>query len=110
MTANETAAIRARLRAVNRRIDRVQAELRRLRNRVTFAAVAVAIEPGADSGDGGGWTLGDAVDDALGVLRSVLGAALVALAVLIPAGLLGGAGWVAYRGWVRRRRESALEM
>ena len=63
-----------------------------------------------DSGDGGGWTLGDAVDDALGVLRALLGAALVALAVLVPAGLLGGAGWLAYRGWVRRRRESALEM
>ena len=40
----------------------------------------------------------------------VLGGALVALAVLVPAGLLGGAGWLAYRGWVRRRRESALEM
>ena len=110
VTANETAAIRAQLRAVNRRIDRVQAELRRLRNRVTFAAVAVAIEPGRGSSDGGGWTLGDAVDDALGVLRAVLGGALVALAVLIPAGLIGGAGWLAYRGWVRHRRESALEM
>ena len=110
VTPNETAAIRAQLRAVNRRIDRVQAELRRLRNRVTFASVAVAIEPGRASSDGGGWTLGDAVDDALGVLRAVLGGALVALAVLIPAGLLGGAGWLAYRGWVRHRRESALEM
>jgi hypothetical protein len=110
VTANETAAIRAQLRAVNKRIDRVQAELRQLRNSVTFAAVAVAIEPGRGSSDDGGWTLGDAVDDALGVLRAVLGGALVALAVLIPAGLLGGVGWLAYRGWVRRRRESALEM
>ena len=110
VTPNETAAVRARLRAVNRRIDRAQAELRRLRDRVSFAAVSVAIEPGADSGDGGGWSLGDAADDALGVLRALLGGALMALAVLVPAGLLGGAGWFAYRGWVRRRRESALEM
>jgi len=110
VTPNETAAVRARLRAVNRRIDRSQAELRRLRDRVSFATVSVAIEPGADSGDGGGWSLGDAADDALGVLRALLGGALVALAVLVPAGLLGGAGWLAYRGWVRRRRESALEM
>jgi hypothetical protein len=110
VTPNETAAVRARLRAVNRRIDRAQAELRRLRDRVSFAAVSVAIEPGADSGDGGGWSLGDAADDALGVLRALLGGALVALAVLVPAGLLGGGGWLAYRGWVRRRRESALEM
>ena len=111
-TPNETAAVRARLRAVNRRIDRSQAELRRLRDRVSFAAVSVAIEPGGggDSGDGGGWSLGDAAGDALGVLRALLGGALVALAVLVPAGLLGGAGWLAYRAWVRHRRERALEM
>jgi Domain of unknown function (DUF4349) len=109
-TPNETAAVRARLRAVNRRIDRAQAELRRLRDRVSLAAVSVAIEPGGgDSGDGGGWSLGDAADDALGVLRALLGGALVALAVLVPAGLLGGAGWLAYRRWVRHRRERVLE-
>jgi hypothetical protein len=111
VTANETAAIRAGLRTVNRRIDRLQAELRRLRTRVSFASVSVTIEPGrAASGGGGGWSLGDAVDDALGVLRAVLGGVLVALAVLVPAAILGGLGWLAYRGWLRRRRESALEM
>jgi hypothetical protein len=111
VTPNETAAVRARLRAVNRRIDRVQAELRRLHNRVTFSSVSVAIEPGsAARADAGRWTLGDALDDALGVLRAVLGATLVALAVLIPAALLGGLGWLGYRRSLRRRRERALEM
>ena len=110
-TPNETAAVRARLRAVNRRIDRAQAELRRLRERVSFSTVAVVIEPGSDStADSGGWSLGDAVGDALGVLRTLLGAALVALAVLVPAAILAGFGWLAYRGWLRRRREQALEM
>jgi len=113
-TPNETAAIRARLRAVNRRIDRAQAELRRLRERVAFSAVAVTIEPGSASagndGSGGGWTLGDALDDALGVLRALAGATLVALAVLVPAGLVAAAAWPAYRLWLRRRRERALEM
>ena len=109
-TPNETAAVRARLRAVNRRIDRAQRDLRRLRERVSYAAVAVAIEPGAKATeDGGGWTIGDAAGDALGVLRAVLGATLVALAVLVPAALLGGLGWLAYRAWVRRRRESVLD-
>jgi len=113
-TPNETAVIRARLRAANRRIDRAQAELRRLRERVAFSAVAVTIEPGSASagndGSGGGWTLGDALDDALGVLRALAGATLVALAVLVPAGLLAAAAWPAYRLWLRRRRERALEM
>jgi uncharacterized protein DUF4349 len=95
---------------VNRRIDRAQAELRRLNQRVSYSAVSLAIEPGSGGPAGGGWTLGDAVDDALGVLRTLLGAALVALAVLVPAGILAGFGWLAYRGWLRRRRESALEM
>jgi hypothetical protein len=108
-TPNETAAVRARLRAVNRRIDRAQRDLRRLRERVSYAAVAVAIEPGAKSKDDGGWTIGDAAGDALGVLRALLGATLVALAVLVPAALLGGLGWLAYRAWVRRRRESVLD-
>jgi hypothetical protein len=111
-TPNETAAARARLRAVNRRIDRAQAELRRLRERVAFSTVAVTIEPGSSSSaaDGGGWTLGDALDDALGVLRALVGATLVALAVLVPAALLAAAAWLAYRPWIRRRRERALEM
>ena len=85
VTPNETTAVRARLRAVNRRIDRAQAELRRLRQRVSFSAVSVAIEPGTgESNAGGGWSIGDAVGDALSVLRTMLGAALVALAVLFP--------------------------
>ena len=95
---------------MNRRIDRAQAELRRLRERVSFSAVSVAIEPGTGKSEGGGWSLGDAVDDALSVLRAMLGAALVALAVLVPASLLGGLGLLAYRGRLRRRRERALEM
>jgi hypothetical protein len=111
VTPNETAAVRARLRAVNRRIDRAQAQLRALRNRVVYAPVQVRIEPGAASrADTGGWSLGDALDDALGVLRTLLGATLVALAVLIPAALLGGLGLLAYRASLRRRRERALEM
>ena len=109
-TPNETAAVRARLRAVNRRIDRAQRDLRRLRERVSYAAVAVAIEPGTDKAeDRGGWTLGDAAADALGVLRALLGTTLVALAALVPAALVGALGWLAYRAWVRRRRESALD-
>jgi len=86
----------------------------KLRERVAFSAVAVTIEPGSASagndGSGGGWTLGDALDDALGVLRALAGATLVALAVLVPAGLLAAAAWPAYRLWLRRRRERALEM
>jgi uncharacterized protein DUF4349 len=109
-STNEITAIRARLRATNRRIDRAQRDLRRLRDRVSFSSVAVAIEPGKSNSDGGGWTIGDAFDDALGVLKALLGAALVGLAVLIPFGILAGIAWLVRRSWIRQRRERALEM
>ena len=109
-TLNETAAVRARLRAVNRRIDRAQAELRRLRERTAFAAVSVTVEAGGAARDGGGWSLGDALRDAGSVLTAILGAALIAGAVLVPGVVLLAVGIVAYRYAVRRRRERALEM
>ena len=108
-TPNETAAVRARLRAVNRRIDRAQAELRRLRERVGYAGVSVSVTPGAADADDGGWSLGDATRDALSVLGAVAGATIVALAVAIPAGIVALLGWLAYRAVVRRRREQALD-
>jgi hypothetical protein len=108
-TPNETAAIRARLRAVDRRAGRARAELRRLRERVGFAAVSVTVRPGADAPGGGGWSLGDATDDALSVLRAVAGATIVALAVLVPVGILAGLAWLAHSAVIRRRREHALD-
>ena len=110
-TPNETAAVRARLRAVNRRANRAQAQLRMLRERVAFAAVSVAVRPGADGGQGDdGWSLGDAAGDAVSVLGAVAGAAIVGLAVAFPAAFLALLAWLAYRAVVRRRREQALDM
>jgi hypothetical protein len=110
VTPNQTAAIRARLRAVNRRANRARRELRALRERVAFSSVSVIVEPGAAAkNDGGGWSLGDAANDAVSVLGAVAGAAIVGLAVALPAGLLAFLGWVAYRAIVRRRRERALD-
>jgi Domain of unknown function (DUF4349) len=108
-TPNETAAVRARLRAVNRRIDRAQAELRSLRERVSFASVAVTIEAGGESAQGGDWTLGDAVRDAVGVLGAVAGAAIVGLAVALPLAILAAIAWLAYGALARRRRERVLD-
>jgi hypothetical protein len=59
---------------------------------------------------GGGFTLRRALHDAARVLVVVAGVALIALAVLVPLGLL-----VALVGWVglvvrRRRREATLDL
>jgi hypothetical protein len=92
-------------------VNRAQADLRRLRERVAFAAVSVAVRPGADGVQGDdGWSLGDAVSDAVSVLGAVAGAAIVGLAVAVPAAFVALLAWLAYRAVVRRRREQVLDM
>jgi hypothetical protein len=60
-------------------------------------------------GDGGGWSIGDAADDAVDVLEALGGALLVGLAVLVPLTALGAAAWFGTRGLRRRRREAPLD-
>jgi Domain of unknown function (DUF4349) len=111
-TANETASVRIRLRAANGRIDRARAQLRRLQNRVSYAAVSVDVQPrrgSRGSGAAGAWSPGDALDDALSVLGTSVGIALVATAVLLPLSLLVAALWGGNRLFVRRRRNRALD-
>jgi hypothetical protein len=103
--------VRARLRIANGRIDRARAQLRRLQNRVSYAAVSVDVQPrrgSRDSGDAGAWSPGDALGAALSVLGTSVGIALVATAVLMPLSLLAVALWAGNRLFVRRRREKAL--
>jgi hypothetical protein len=56
----------------------------------------------------GSWTPGDAAHDAVRVLEVSAGVALIALAVLVPLGLVGAAGGFAALALRRRRREAAL--
>ena len=55
-----------------------------------------------------GSTLSTGVDDAGEVLRTVLAALIVALAVLVPLAILAGLLTLAWRGSRRRLRERAL--
>jgi uncharacterized protein DUF4349 len=109
-TPNETASIRARLRLANRQIAAAQSNLRSLRNRVDFSTVSVAIEAdeSAKAADGG-WSPGDALDDALGILKTTVGILLVSLAVLVPLAVLGLLAWAATSSLRRNRRERTLD-
>ncbi len=105
-------AIKARLRSVNRRISSLSGQLASLRRRADLSTVNLTVVGGgrSDSGGGGaGWTPGDAAGDALRVLEVSAGVALVALAVLAPAGLIGAAVALVVRSGRRRRRETALD-
>jgi hypothetical protein len=108
-TPNETASIRSRLRLANRRIGRARAALRDLATRVRYAAVSVTVEAARERGQSGDWTLGEALDDAFGILRTALAVALVSLAVLLPIMLLVVLAWLGGGRIVRERRERALD-
>ncbi len=88
-----------------------QAELKALNKRVDFSQLSVTIAAtGTGATPGGGFTVGKGWHDAVRVLTVAAGVALIALAALVPFGLLAALAW-----WIavlarRRRREQALEM
>ena len=112
-TTNETASIRARLRLVSGQIAAAKRDLRRVQTRASYSSIAVTLlaeRRGAAAGDDdGAWTPGDALDDAVRILELGAGVLLVALAIVLPLGLLAVPAWLATRHAGQRRRERALD-
>jgi hypothetical protein len=105
-TPREARSIRARIEIVRGQIAQARDELEDVARRARFARVAVTVE---GDGGSGGWTLGDAADDALDVLRTIAGVALVSFAILVPLGLLIAIGVLIARLGARRSRERVLD-
>jgi uncharacterized protein DUF4349 len=108
------ASLRAQLRDADAAIGRAAAALNGLHRAVADSRLTVTIQaasvPISQSSHGGGFTLHRAVHDAGRVLVVVAGVALIALAVLVPLGLV-----VALLAWAglalrRRRREATLDL
>jgi hypothetical protein len=111
-TLNETDAIKARLRMVNASLAAARQSLRQVDNRAAFANVSVTLVPDHSAGAPGGgssWTPGDALHDAVRVLEVTAGVLLIALAILLPVGLVAGLAVLAGRATTRRRRARALD-
>jgi hypothetical protein len=112
-TDTEAEALRRRLDLNAMEIRGLRSQLRDLALRTNYAAVSVSlVEEGDDDtgseSPGGGGSIDDAVDDAVGSLVASLGIVLRALGVAIPLGLLALAAWASARVLRRRRREAAL--
>ena len=105
-TPRETRSIRARIDIVRGEIAQARSQLEDVGRRARFARVSVTVE---GDGGSGGWSLGDAADDALDVLRTIAGVALVSLAVLVPLAVLVAVLWIVGRAAAHRRRERALD-
>ena len=101
----EAAEIRQQLIPARQQLAAARAALRGIKQRVTYAPVSVQIRADGD----GSWSIGDAADDAVGVLEAIAGAVLIALAVLVPIAALLALGWLGVREFGRRRREATLD-
>jgi hypothetical protein len=110
-TETEIALLRAQIASENATISRAQASLRSLNRQVDYSRVDVSIQANAGgSSSGGGFGLRKAGHDALRVLEVSAGVALIALAVMVPIGLLAALAWWFGLTVRRRRRERALDL
>ena len=96
-TPRETRSIRARMDIVRAEIAAARSELENIARKARFAQVSVTVE---GDGGNGGWSLGDAADDAVDVLRTAAG-----VAPRQPRGAAAAtaAGWGCVAGLPRRR-------
>jgi hypothetical protein len=115
-TQGQIDSLKRQLSDAEARIAAAQSALRNLNRQVDYSQISLTIQAGAGAGattgagSGGGFSLHTAAHDALRVLTVALGAGLIALAVLLPAGLLAGLAWWAAATVRRRRREHALDL
>jgi hypothetical protein len=113
-TATEIDSLKVQIRDANASIASDLATLRSMHREVDVSNISVTINasmaPGHPVSSGGSFTIGRAAHDAGRVLVVAAGVALIALAVLVPLGMLAAAGlWLAY-AIRRRRREQALDL
>jgi hypothetical protein len=101
----EAASIRQQLVTARQELVAAREALRGLKGRVTYAPVTVQIRADGE----GNWSIGDAADDSVDVLKAIAGGTLVTLAVLVPLTALLALGWLGGRELNRRRREAALD-
>ncbi|MFL5899459.1 MAG: DUF4349 domain-containing protein [Solirubrobacterales bacterium] len=101
----EAANIKQQIGVAREQLAAARAGLRAIKGRVAYTPVSVEITAQGD----GNWSIGDAADDATGVLEAIGGATLITLAVLIPLGVLSALIWFGARAAQRRRREASLE-
>lgn len=113
-TTTEIDSLKAQIRDAEASISSNLATLRSLHHKVDNTQIAVTINaasaPGHPMSSGSGFTLSRAAHDAGRVLVVAAGAALIALAVLVPLSLLGGIVVWAAMAIRRRRRDQALDL
>jgi hypothetical protein len=114
-TTQQVDSLKAQIHDAEQSNSRDEAALAGLNHRIAFSAISLTInagpQPPAPAGHhSGGFTLGNAAHDAGRVLVVLAGVALIALAVLVPVGVLAGIAWWVGGMMTHRRRERALDL
>lgn len=115
-TTQQVDSLKAQIHDAEQSISSDEAALAGLNHRIAFSAISLTInaspQPPAPAGhhSSGGFTLGNAAHDAGRVLVVLAGVALIALAVLVPVGVLAGIAWWVGGMMTHRRRERALDL
>ncbi len=109
-TEAEREAAEAKLGSARRRVATLRSRFASLRRRTHLSSILLRIETGGAHGaTGTGWGIDDALNDAGHILAVASGVVLVGLAILVPPLLIALLAWLAHRGWLRWRRERALD-
>ncbi|MCP9488758.1 MAG: DUF4349 domain-containing protein [Solirubrobacteraceae bacterium MAG38_C4-C5] len=113
-SAEEVTDLRERLEEARARVRTLGGERAGLRERTSLATIDVEVRgtggpPATQDDEGGAWTPGDALDDALDVLRVAAGVAIVALAAAVPLAVVLGLAVLTVGLFRRRVRERALD-
>ncbi|MGH2929031.1 MAG: DUF4349 domain-containing protein [Solirubrobacteraceae bacterium] len=111
-TTEQIDSLKIQLRDADAAISSALSQLHGLKRQVAYSRISVSIQavtPPPVHHSSGGFTIGRGAHDAKRVLVVVAGVALIALAVLVPVGLV--AALLAWLGMAlrRRRREQALD-
>jgi len=106
-------SIQAQLKLAERQLSADQAALGSLQHQISYSSLQVQVNAGPIvyplRAANHGFTVGRAAHDSVRVLVVAAGVALIALAVLVPLGLLALLGvWIGF-GLRRRRRQQALD-
>jgi len=109
-TQEQRLVIKQRIASLKASANAQQAGFNGVKRQGRFATVGVDVTSnGPAAGDDGGWSLGDALDDAGHVLEVIGGVALIALAVLLPLSLIAALAAFAISRGRRHARERALD-
>lgn len=111
-SAQQAAALHARLGAVEARISELAASLRSVTGNVQYTTISLTLtgeRAGAGGAGSGDLTPGGAVRDAGQILSAALAVFLLAAAATLPVAVALLLGWAAVVSLRRRQRESALD-